>query len=64
MQGHEVRDVLRQVLADSGLNHKLYDIHSFRIGRATDLFKHGWSIEKIKEIGIWKSNAVYKYLKN
>ena len=56
---HELRDTLR----DLKLNPKNYDIHSFRIGRATDLYKWGISIDKIKELGRWKSNAVYKYLR-
>ena len=58
-----VRRVLKRALKNLGLNHKLYNTHSFRIGRATDLMKYGFSVDQIKRIGRWKSNAVYKYIK-
>ena len=44
------------------LNGKLYDVHSFRKGRAVDMLREGYSVEQIKKAGRWKSNAVYKYL--
>ena len=59
----QMRKLLRKVLERMGLESKLYDIHSLRIGRATDLFNSGVNIERIKEIGRWRSNAVYKYLR-
>ena len=59
-----VRTVLRELLKKLNLNEQLYDTHSFRIGRATDLFKSGFSLEYIKRVGRWKSNAVYRYLRN
>ena len=58
-----LRNMLRDIIQTFDLESHLYDTHSFRIGRATDLYKSGSSIETIKEIGRWKSNAVYKYLK-
>ena len=58
-----VRTLLRVLLKRIGLNEKLYDTHSLRIGRATDLMKQGKTIEEIKRMGRWKSNAVYRYLK-
>ena len=64
IQATETRKLLRECLTKLELNAKLYDIHSFRIGRATDLFKMGMHIDQIKDIGRWKSNAVYRYLKN
>ena len=60
---HHLRDVLRVSLDNLNLDSKLYDTHSFRIGRATDLFNWGHSIDLIKHLGRWKSNAVYKYLR-
>ena len=60
---HHVRSLLRQLLDDRNLDGQLYDVHSFRIGRTCDLYKYGYSIDKIKEWGRWKSNAVYKYLR-
>ena len=57
------RNTLRSIVKDLNLNQNYYDTHSFRIGRATDLMKRGVPIDKIKEQGRWKSNAVYKYLR-
>ena len=52
------RKCLKQVIADAGFNNSLYGSHSLRSGRA------GASVETIKQIGRWKSNAVFRYLKN
>ena len=57
------RKTLKTALRLLNLDADLYDTHSFRIGRATDLLKFGHHIEKIKKIGRWKSNAVYNYLR-
>ena len=59
-----IRNLLRRLLKGLKLEPHLYDIHSFRIGRATDLFKADTPIDMIKQLGRWKSNAVYKYLRN
>ena len=59
-----VRSLLRTLLNDLNLNSLLYDVHSFRIGRTCDLEKFGYSVDQIKSMGRWKSNAVYRYLKN
>ena len=59
-----LRTTLRNLLNSLGLDGSLYDVHSFRIGRTSDLEKYGYSIDQIKAIGRWKSNAVYRYLKN
>ena len=60
-------DHFRKILADCidrlNLNSKLYGMQSLRSGRACDLLKAGLSVEDIKRIGHWKSNAVYKYLR-
>ena len=57
------RSVLKMALKNLQLDPSLYNTHSFRIGRATDLFKKGFSLEQIKQYGRWKSNAIYKYLR-
>ena len=56
-------DVLKKCLSRMNLDHTLYSIHGLRSGRACDMLKQGFSIEHIKYVGRWKSNAVYKYLK-
>ena len=64
VQAYQLRNVLRQLLDSLGLDSALYDVHSFRIGRTCDLEKFGYSVDQIKSMGRWKSNAVYRYLKN
>ena len=63
LKAHHLRNLLRDILYSFKLEGNLYDTHSFRIGRATDLFKMGMDMENIKQMGRWKSNAVYKYLR-
>ena len=58
-----MRSTLRKLLTSLNLNASLYGTHSLCIGRTVQLFKMGLSIETIKKIGRWRSNAVYKYLK-
>ena len=38
-------------------------MHGICAGHACDLLDLGLSVEAIKKIGHWRSNAVYKYLK-
>ena len=60
-----VRNVLRNAIQALGLDPLLYDTHSLRIGRASDMFnKFHFTVEEIKHRGRWSSNAVYKYLRN
>ena len=54
--------VLRTALRNLGLDSRLYDMHSFRIGRASDLIRSGATVEQVKRLGRWRSNAVYKYM--
>ena len=58
-----MRKCLHLVLKSAGFRDELYTVHSLRIGWALDLLKLGLSVETIKKIGHWKSNAVFKYLK-
>ena len=64
VKADEVRQVLRTAIRQLELDPANYDTHSFRIGRATDQFREGISLDKIKKSGRWESNAVYKYLKH
>ena len=56
--------VLCTCIAKIHLNPLLFYCHSLRIGHTSDLMKMGVPIEKIKIMGRWKSNAVYKYVRN
>ena len=64
VKANQFRAVLRLLLDRLGLDSMLYDVHSFRSGRTCDLYKYGYSVEQIKILGRWKSNAVYRYLKS
>ena len=57
------RALLKLILTKLGYNEKFFNIHSLRIGRSNDLLKLGLSVETIKKLGRWKSNAVFRYLK-
>ena len=60
----QLSNCLKLMLQTSGFNEKVYGTHSLRSGRSCDLFQLGLSIETIKKLGQWKSNAVFRYLKN
>ena len=66
VQPHHVRELLRDLLCRLGLEKEahLFNCHSFRIGRCSDLMKAGIPVEVIKRLGRWKSNAIYKYLRS
>ena len=59
----QLRNCLKKVLCAAGFQHDLYSIHSLRMGRAYNLLKLGVSVETIKKLGHWRSNAVFRYLK-
>ena len=46
-----------------GLGPAGYNIHSLRVGKATDLALGGASDAVIRESGRWASNAFLKYLR-
>ena len=58
-----VTNCLKNALRDSGFNCNLYSNHSLRIGQTCDLYNLGLSVETIKKLGRWRSNAVYKYIR-
>ena len=59
-----LRSCFREALEAEGFNVNLYCLHGIRAGHAQDLLKLGLSVESIKDLGRWKSNAFFKYLKN
>ena len=58
-----MRQCLGKILKRKGYDPKRFTFHCLRSGRAHDLRKYGLSVETIKKLGRWKSNAVYAYLK-
>ena len=63
VKASHVRAILKTCLARLKLNPSLYTVHGMRAGRSLDLLKYGVSVETIKQMGRWKSNAVFTYLK-
>ena len=59
-----VRLVLKTLIARCGFNSKYYFFHGLRTGCASDMLKIGISVETIKKLGRWRSNAVFMYLRN
>ena len=54
---------LKCIIKVSGFDNRFYRTHSLRAGRSCDLYNLGVSVETIKKLGRWRSNAVYRYLK-
>ena len=57
------RTCLKTILQQSSFRTDVYTVHGLRSGQACDLLKLGLSVETIKKIGWWKSNAVFRYLR-
>ena len=58
-----IAKILRLALVRGGFTAANYTFRSLRSGRAVDLLHHGISVETIKKLGKWRSNAVFRYLK-
>ena len=59
----QLRRILKQMLKYAGFSEELYNVHSLRIGRSSDLYhKCHISILDLKKIGRWHSNSVFTYL--
>ena len=54
---------LKAAVAYNDLDPALFNTHSFRIGRATDLAMSGASDQTIRQTGRWKSIAFLKYIR-
>ena len=59
----QARETLKTMITRISFQSRLYNFYSLRIDRCSDLLKYGVSVETIKKIGHWKSNAVFSYLK-
>ena len=57
------RAALRNTLLKAGMDARLYNCQSLRIGRACDLLDMGISVKTIKKLGRWKSKSIYTYLR-
>ena len=55
--------LLKEILEYCGFDSKLFNTHSFRIGRATEMVKEGYSLEQIRMAGRWSSDAFKTYIR-
>ena len=60
----QARRILKLIIHRLNLKSGLYGMHSFHIGRTTDLIKYNYSIDEVKLMGRWKSNIVFKYMRD
>jgi len=58
-----VRSMLRLILDKANIRRVDFNTHSFRIGRATDMFKEGYTDLQISAAGRWTSQAFMTYIK-
>ena len=56
------RKLLKENLKSAGFDPSNYNCQSLRIGQASDLLKMGVSVETIKKLERWSSDAVFSYL--
>ena len=63
VQQQQAWAVLKLALKNLNIDDNLYNCQSMRIGSASNLFQFGFSVEVIKRMGRWKSNAVYRYIR-
>ena len=56
--------VLKDLLKPLNLTPGNYVFQGFRAGRAADLISFGYSIDQVRRAGRWRSNVVYKYIRN
>ena len=59
----DARILLRNILTRLGLDPNLYGMHSLRAGRTSDLVNFGYSISEVRRMGRWRSNAVFRYIR-
>ena len=58
-----VTSIVRHVAEGFGLDASKYSGHSLRIGGATLAMKARATMEQIRSIGGWSSDAIYRYLR-
>jgi len=60
---HQLAQFLHLVVQYAGYNPVKYNTHSFRIGAATHAASQGFTPLQIQQMGRWKSDAFYQYLR-
>lgn len=60
---YALRRVLKTILSLSNYSQEIFDFHSWRVGRASDLLHSAVPFHLVKKWGNWKSNSILKYFK-
>ena len=60
----QANKTLKLAIQGLGLDNTLYLFPSLRIGCMSDLIKFYYSIDEVRKMGHWKSNVVFKYIRN
>ena len=64
VQADNLRSTLKRALKNLGLRPELYNTHSLRIGKATEMMAANYNISQIMRAGRWRSTrSVLKYFK-
>ena len=63
LTAEKLRRDINNILLAAGLKPNEYNTHSFRIGKATDMWAQGYSDAQIFLAGRWNSKAFKKYIK-
>ena len=59
----QFRKMLKDLIKFNHIDETRYRVHSLHAGHASEMLDRGVTIDIIKRLGHWKSNAVFKYLK-
>ena len=57
-----VLEAIKRIIETSGTKSDPYSGHSFRRGGASWAYQSGVSVETIRQIGDWRSNAYTRYI--
>ena len=60
---NQLVNIIKSHLAGCGRNNLLFNTHSLRMGKATDMHNEGYTDLQIAKAGRWSSNAFLKYIK-
>lgn len=58
-----LRRMLYRILKAANFSSEIFDFHSWRVGRASDLLHSGVPFHLVKKWGNWKSDSILKYFK-
>lgn len=59
----QIRKTFKKVLRLANFDTEIFDFHSFRVGRASELLANAVPFEIVKKWGNWKSDSIWKYFK-